>query len=347
MKTSPILDKALLKELGVLDWGYTEDPIPKTFTQYSEWADKKLHGPLNYLNDHRKDLRSDLRLVFPEFQSALVFLFSYQEAKKWLVENKEYSVAGYTLGYGGEDYHRALKARLQRIAEALERPEMKVFYSLDAQPILERDLAYRAGLGWFGKNSMLISRKEGSYFIIGSILLSEKLDLQTNALELDHCGKCSACADSCPTNAIDPVTRTLISEKCISTFTIETFKETPAPEGFDNSRGEIFGCDICQDVCPWNRKPLARVIAQLDLKENFLFLGEWLFKWPKEKLLLFISNETNRGLKKKFFGTPFDRPGKEGWLKNLKAKFLTNRTDLLEKQKDEESLIPAHDEEDV
>lgn len=347
MKLSPFLDNTLLGELGVLDWGYTEEPIPKTFHHYSEWTEKNLHGPLNYLNDHRKDLRSDLRLVFPEFQSALVFLFSYQEAKKWLVENEEYSVAGYTLGYGGEDYHRALKERLQKIVGSLKRPDLKFFFSLDAQPILERDLAYRAGLGWFGKNSMLISRKEGSYFIIGSILLSEKLDITPNNLELDHCGKCSACSDSCPTLAIDPINRTIISEKCISTFTIETFKESPAPHGFDKSRGEIFGCDICQDVCPWNKKPLARVISRLELKENFLFLREWLFTWPKEKLLSFIANETNRGLKKKFFGTPFDRPGKEGWLKNLKAKFITSQTDLLEKQRDGESQPPAHDEEDV
>src|SRR5690606_21900042 len=183
----------------------------------------------------------------PEFQSALVFLFSYQEAKKWLMENKEYTVAGYSLGFGGEDYHRALKSRLQRIAESLNRPEIKIFFSLDAQPIMERDLAYRAGLGWFGKNSMLISRKEGSYFIIGSILFSEKLEVEPNQIELDHCGKCNACAESCPTEAIDPQTRTLISEKCISTFTIETFKEAPAPDGFEKSRGEIFGCDICQD----------------------------------------------------------------------------------------------------
>lgn len=336
MKSSPILDNVLLKELGVLDWGYTEEAIPLTYSNYEKWTEKELHGPLNYLNDHRKDLRSDLRHVFPEFQSALVFLFSYQESKKWMLENKEYGVAGYTLGFGGEDYHRALKARLQKIVESMGREDLKVFYSLDAQPILERDLAYRAGLGWFGKNSMMISRKEGSYFIIGSILLNQKLDLAIPSLELDHCGKCNACSDACPTQAINPETRTIISEKCISTFTIETFKEAPAPEGFDKSRGEVFGCDICQDVCPWNRKPLLRVVASLDLKESFSYLKEWLFEWPKESLLSFISGETNRGLKKKFFGTPFDRPGKEGWLKNLKSKITSSRTDLLEKQKDEE-----------
>src|SRR5437868_175405 len=108
MKKSSVLDNTLLKELGVLDWGYTEDPIPHTLNHYEQWTEDSLHGPLSYLADHRKDLRRDLRLVFPEFQSALVFLFSYQESKKWMLDNNEHAVAAYTLGFEGEDYHRAL-----------------------------------------------------------------------------------------------------------------------------------------------------------------------------------------------------------------------------------------------
>jgi epoxyqueuosine reductase len=320
MKKSSVLDNTLLKELGVLDWGYTEDPIPHTLNHYEQWTEDSLHGPLNYLADHRKDLRKDLRLVFPEFQSALVFLFSYQESKKWMLDNNEHSVAAYTLGFEGEDYHRALKTRLTQISDSLNMPGTLFFQTIDAQPVLERDLAYRAGLGWFGKNSMLIHQKEGSYFIIGSLLLDKRLAVESGKIDIDHCGQCKACIDACPTAAINIETRTIEASKCISTFTIEIFKDAQAPEGFDNSRGEIFGCDICQDVCPWNRKPLARVIGQLKLKESFTYIKEWLFEWPKEKLKDFIESESNRGFKKKFFGTPFDRPGKEGWLKNLKSK---------------------------
>lgn len=328
MKESPILNNELLKELGVLDWGYTEESIPRSLPHFEKWTEGSQHLPLNYLNDYRKDLRRDLRLVFPEFQSALVFLFSYQEAKKWLLDEKEHSVAAYTLGFEGEDYHRALKTRLQKISESIKQSDLKFFHTIDAQPVLERDLAYRAGLGWFGKNSMLINQKEGSYFIIASLLLNQKLPIEESKLDVDHCGQCTACADACPTAAINPETRTLEASKCISTFTIEIFKEAEAPEGFDKSRGEVFGCDICQDVCPWNRKPLARVIGQLKIKESFSYLKTWLFEWPKEKLEAFIQNESNRSFKKKLFGTPFDRPGKEGWLKNLKAKINSNRNDL-------------------
>ena len=327
MRTSSILDISLLKDLGVLEWGYTEDPIPRSLSNFEAWTNNAQHGPLGYLGDHRKDLRSDLRKVFPEFQSALVFLFSYQPAKKWLLDNKQYSVAGYTLGFGGEDYHRALKTRLDQIAESLKLTDLKVFNSLDAQPIMERDLAHRAGLGWFGKNSMLINRGEGSYFIIGSLLLNQKLPIAEASVDVDHCGKCTACADACPTEAIDIETRTLTAAKCISTYTIEVFKDAPAPEGFDKSRGEIFGCDICQDVCPWNKKPLARVLGALTFKDSLSHLNDWLFVWPKDKLQNFIEGETNRGFKKKLFGTPFDRPGKEGWLKNLRSYLNSNQND--------------------
>lgn len=316
MKQSPVLNSELLKELGVLDWGYTEEPIPQTLHFYETWTNEHHHGPLQYLNDHRKHLRRDLRHVFPEFQSALVFLFSYQSAKKWMLEHDQHSVAAYTLGFEGEDYHHALKTRLQKIADTI--PDAKTFITLDIQPVLERDLAMRAGLGWFGKNSMLINRKEGSYFIIGSLLLDKKLPIEVPHMDVDHCGQCTACADACPTNAINAETRTLEASKCISTFTIELFKDAEPPAGFEKSRGEVFGCDICQDVCPWNKKPLQRISSALPLKERFSFLKDWMFNWPKEQLKMAIESETNRGLKRRFFGTPFDRPGREGWLKNLR-----------------------------
>jgi epoxyqueuosine reductase len=165
---------------------------------------------------------------------------------------------------------------------------------------------------------MIINRKEGSYFIIGSLLLDKKLPLEVSEMDVDHCGQCTACADACPTQAINVETRTLEASKCISTFTIEIFKEAEPPSGFDKSRGEVFGCDICQDVCPWNKKPLQRITSSLPLKERFSFLRDWMFEWPKEQLKKAIESETNRGLKRKLLGTPFDRPGREGWLKNLR-----------------------------
>lgn len=322
MKSSSLLPSDFLKSLGVLEWGYTEESIPLTFKQYEDWVHNADHGPLSYLADERKDLRKDLKLVYPEFQSSVVFLFGYQETKKWLLEEEKHDIAGYALGFGGADYHYELKHRLNTIFEKLKEhiPDLERFVALDAQPVLERDLAFRAGLGWFGKNSMLIHRREGSYFLIGSLLLNRKLDVSTDKIDTDHCGQCRACIDACPTDAIDVENRTIVAARCISTYTIETFKEAPAPVGFENSRGEIFGCDICQDVCPWNRKPLARVMSVLHFKENFQFLKEWFFEMPREKLKDMIEENSNRGFRKQLLGTAFDRPGKEGWLKNLKAR---------------------------
>lgn len=319
---NPLLsvDIETLNSLGIIDWGYTEESKPLSFQKYDEWVTKGLSHPLNYLQDHRKNLRTDLKLVYPEFKSALVFLFSYQPAKKWMIDHEKHQVAGYSMGFGGEDYHSALKRRLELITQRLElvSPNLRSFISLDAQPILERDLALRAGLGWFGKNSMIINQKEGSYFIIGSLLLNQTLQIEKAQVDIDHCGQCNACVEACPTGAIDGETRTLKAEACISTFTIETFKEVDPPAGFEKSRGEYFGCDICQDVCPWNKKPLGRVVADLKLVERFSFLKNWFYIWPVEQLKTLMQNESNRGLRRTLQGTAFDRPGKEGWLKNFK-----------------------------
>ena len=330
MKSLLSLPVETLKSLGVLDWGYTEDSKPTSLKNFDEWISQDLQGPLTYLSDHRKDLRSDIKNIYPEFQSSLVFLFSYQEAKKWLLENNRHEVAAYTLGYEGRDYHHVLKERLEEIYHALKKTHVGLerFIALDTQPVLERDLAFRAGLGWFGRNSMLINRREGSYFIIGSLLLNQRLDLEVVQTDVDHCGQCTLCVEACPTTAINPETRTIIASRCISTYTIEIFKDAEAPEGFDRSRGEFFGCDICQDVCPWNRKPLARVLGVLKLPESLEFLREWFFEMPLSGFLSVLEKETNRGLKRKLQGTPFDRPGKQGWIKNLKAR-LSKTTEKL------------------
>lgn len=314
------LKSSFLSELGVLDWGYTEDPLSTTYDRYEEWVSQGHSQPLGYLSDHRKELRSDLRSVYPAFQSALVFLFSYRPTKKWLLENNRHQVAAYALGFEGEDYHYALKKRLLQIHQELlkEHPGAEAFVSLDAQPVLERDLAYRAGLGWFGKNSMLISRREGSYFIIGSLLLNKKIGLPVKGMDIDHCGTCTACADACPTKAIDVETRTLRAADCISTFTIEIMQDATPPEGYDRARGEVFGCDICQDVCPWNRRPLERDFALLRFQEQFTSLSRFL-ELSKEELRSEIEQMTGRGFQRSLSGTALSRPGKKGWLKNLKS----------------------------
>ncbi len=321
MKSLHHLSQEFLSSLGVVDWGYSEEPVPMSYENYRSWIERDHQGTLQYLADERMKLRQDLRLIYPSFKSAFVFLFSYQDTKKWMLENQHHDVAAYSLGFGGEDYHYVLRSRLEMIFNKLQEefPLLEKFVAIDAQPVLDRDLAYRAGLGWFGKNSMLIHQKEGSYFIIGSLLLNQSFEIPQAQLDVDHCGNCIACIEACPTQAIEPESRTIIANKCLATFTIEVFKEVQAPLGFEKSRGEIFGCDICQDVCPWNRKPLLKTIGQLQLVEKFQFLKNWFYEWSKEDLLRYIGELSNRGLKRELQGTPFDRPGRIGWLKNLKA----------------------------
>lgn len=316
-----LFPRELLDSLGVLDWGYTEESIPRSFARMEEWVKTRDLGPLTYLSDYRFSFRDDIRRLYPEFQSALVFLFSYQPTKKWMLENNRHEVAAYTLGFEGEDYHYALKRRLKALAGHLQ---IEPYISLDLQPVMERDLAHRAGLGWFGKNSMIISRQHGSYFIIGSLLLPQKLSLPPAEVVTDFCGTCVACVEACPTDAIDPVTRTLKPAQCISTFTIELMKPADPPAGFEKSRGEFFGCDICQDVCPWNKKPLERTTPELKLADRYAFLKDLFYGG---KIAETLDKASTRGWDKMLVRTVFDRPGKRGWLKNLKP-FRSSRNDL-------------------
>ena len=193
---------------------------------------------------------------------------------------------------------------------------VKYHIAVDTWPILERDFAYQAGLGWFGKNSMILSRNYGSYFMLGMLLLDSKLDLAKKELSPDHCGKCRACIDACPTNAIIEDKRTLDAEKCISTFTIEHFKDVPAPKGYKNS-DYIFGCDICQDVCPWSKKSL----LPFDKAKNNSNLKQ---KIEDKELRSYLESISNREFRRVFKNTPLERTGRLGLLKNLKRKLSTS-----------------------
>lgn len=320
--SSDLFSQEILDSLGILDWGYTEESIPHTFEHYKAWTQNSA-GSLNYLKDHRLSLRSDIKKVYPEFQAALVFLFDYQSEKKYLLNHDLHLVAGYSLAYSGEDYHFEIAKRLKTLFDFLNLEDSEFKISLDIQPILERDLAFRAGLGWFGKNSMLISREHGSYFLIGSLLLNQKLDLDKGQISTDHCGKCTMCIEACPTQAIDPEKRTIKADLCLSTFTIETMHEADAPAGYENSRGEIFGCDICQDICPWNHKVLRTKDIEPFMSSKSLHLIEWLQRDPK-LIIAELDMMSKRGVKKFFQGSVFERPGKVGWIKNLKAKLKLN-----------------------
>jgi len=326
-----------LKKFDVVDFGYTEESTPESLEAYNEWVKKGTHAPLHYLEGDRQLKRQDLKNHWSEFQSALVFLFSYHpthfELQELAKNNPHYNglkVASYTLGFEGGDYHDLLKSKLEGIGEELKKEhQLEYKLTLDTHPVLERDLAFRSGLGWFGKNSMLINRNEGSFFIIGSLLLNKKLQMDVKAVETDHCGQCTRCIDACPTEAINPLTRTIIAQDCISTFTIEQFKIDTVPSAKMNlTSGAIFGCDICQDVCPWNKR--------VDRKQHFTRVN-----WTEgqKKILDFFMlrpvNELHQELEKMSGGeferlferTSFSRSGKRGLLKNIRL-YLTQKLNI-------------------
>lgn len=326
------LDSEFLKDLAVVDWGYSSNIHPLSFDRYENWVKRDNHGALGYLGDHRKLARRSLKSVYEQCESALVFLFSYHPQKLALEEVYKHpnwnglKVGSYVLGFEGEDYHFQVKDRLHKIARELKKGDEQLDYrlALDIHPVLERDLAFRSGLGWFGKNSMLISKKYGSYTIVGTLLLNKKLELvkEVKNVEPDHCGQCRACIEACPTVAIDPSSRTIIADQCISTFTIELFKEAKAPEGMENANGEVFGCDICQEVCPWNKRPVRNGIVSAQDKASFYensrkILSSFLLR-PITEVEENLEGISNNKFAKEFKSTPMGRTGRKGMLKNIR-----------------------------
>jgi len=249
------------KQLGFILAGVTTPDPPPHSTTFKTWLEEGRHGAMEYLADERSCLRrADPKQILPECQSILVLAIPYSPLKnaERRIQNAEFQIASYALG---EDYHEVIPPRLQKIVEFIEEqvghPVPNRYYT-DTGPILERDLAQRAGLGWIGKNSMLIHPKFGSAFFLAEILLG--IDPSTgpgpdlepdDALITDHCGTCTRCLDACPTHCILP-DRTLDARRCISYLTIELKDDIPE-DLRPLMQDWIFGCDICQMACPWNR----------------------------------------------------------------------------------------------
>lgn len=195
----------------------------------------------------RMEKRRDLEKILPGVRSVITGAFSYAPESVANVTDVKFARYGW-----GKDYHRVVKEKLDALvawmkANAEQRLEC-LTYS-DTGPILERSLAERSGLGWIGKNTCLINQKIGSYVFLGEILTT--LALPTDAPGINRCGTCTRCIDACPTKAIESA-YVLNAEKCISYQTIENRKQPVADGVAENLNGWIAGCDICQEVCPWN-----------------------------------------------------------------------------------------------
>lgn len=319
--------KDLIQKLHVTDYAYSEELEALNFDSYKDWIEKNHHGPLTYLSGERAEKRKNLKNFWPECESFITFLFSYHDTKFSLLNyyqkntDNNLKIASYSLGFKGEDYHFYLMDKLNEIGNSLkEKYGLEFQLALDIHPVLDRDLANRSGLGWYGKNSMLISKKHGSFTMIGSLLLSKKIpEMEERKVETDHCGQCRKCIESCPTEAILDGERKIISSRCISTFTIEEFKlDSVADEKMNLSSGYIFGCDICQDVCPWNKRLMRQGLYQeVEFNQKQLEILEFFKKGSSKDVQVRLESLSNSEYKNKFFKTSFFRSGKRGLLKNL------------------------------
>lgn len=234
-------------------------PLPEA-EWYQRWVRTGYAGAMSYLADHRAAMRDDPRSLLPEARSIVCVGKLYNGPQPYSTRFAEPERAWISRYAWGDDYHPLMRAGLERLAALLRDGVGREFQyraCVDTAPLLERAWARRAGLGWIGKNSCLIREGAGSWFFLGELLLS--LDLPPCAPPPDRCGTCTRCIDACPTAAIVPTGSaggppfTIDSRLCISYLTIEVRGGIP-PE-LDRVIGRhVFGCDICQDVCPWNRR---------------------------------------------------------------------------------------------
>ena len=239
------LIKTEAKKLGFLSCGiskaeFLEDEAPRL----ERWLKDGKHGKMAYMENHF-DKRLDPRLLVPDAKSIISLLLNYYTPLDQLDGAPKISKYAY-----GKDYHHVIKDKLKQLFQIINNKigEVSGRVFVDSAPVMEKSWAVRSGLGWQGKNTNLISKKAGSFFFIAELIVDLELEYDTPVT--DHCGTCTACIDACPTEALTPYH--IDASKCISYLTIELKDQIPT--AFKNKMDDwAFGCDVCQDVCPWNR----------------------------------------------------------------------------------------------
>lgn len=293
--------KALARDLGFLDIGFTKAGFMEEEARNLEtWLGQNNQGKMDYLNNHF-DLRVDPSKLVPGAKSVISLSYNYYSDK---IQQSQDAPKISKYAYG-RDYHKVIKKKLKTLLASIQEEfgEISGRCFVDSAPLLERDLAKRAGLGWVGKNTLLINKKKGSYFFLAEIVLD--LELEYDQVTQDHCGTCTKCIDACPTDAISDKGYILDARKCISYLTIELKDEIPRE--FENKmEGWMFGCDICQQVCPWNRFSSPHTESKFEPKE------ELLNKSKKEWLEI-----TNEVFDRLFEGSAVKRTKFEGLKRNI------------------------------
>ena len=290
------------KDLGFSSVGISKARhLHEEENKFEKWLSKGYQGSMNYL-EKNFDKRLDPRKLVPGSKSIISLSYNYYP-KKNIDKKNNFIISKYAYG---KDYHKVIKKKLKilfrSIKEKIGDVEGRVF--VDSAPVHERAWAKLSGLGWIGKNSLLINEKKGSYFFLAEIICD--LDLEYDSPVANRCGKCTKCIDACPTDAITSA-QIINANKCISYLTIENKKEIPT-ELKNNLNDAIFGCDICQDVCPWNK------FSKPHKEESFN---------PKNELSSLKKTDwielTEETFNKIFEGSAVKRAKYEGIIRNIKA----------------------------
>ena len=291
-------------ELGFSSIGITDIDLSQDQRYLEKWLEKDYHGEMKYMEKHGKKRSQPAELVEGTkriISLSMNYLPENYNGLELLKEDKKAFVSGYARG---RDYHKIMRSRLKKLVSKIKvhsSHENRVF--VDSAPVLEKALAQKAGLGWIGKNTLLLNKNAGSYFFLGEIYTDLELPIDEPEI-VNHCGSCTSCMDVCPTKAFEGPNQ-LDARKCISYLTIE-YKGSIKEELRPMMGNRIFGCDDCQIFCPWNK--FLKITDEADFKPRHnlddIELSN-LFMWSEEEFL------------KKTQGSPIRRAGYESWLRNI------------------------------
>lgn len=323
---------AMAKELGFATVGFAlPDGLENAADHFQKFLDKNHHGKMSWLEE-KADRRKSPKVLWPDVESIIMLSMNYGPAKNPLDNLKHKENGNISIYAKGKDYHDIIKKRLKKIARHIHRTyeaDVKVF--VDTAPVMEKPLAQKAGLGWQGKHTNLVSREYGSWLFLGAIFTTLKIDQDTE--EQDHCGSCSSCLNICPTNAF-PAPYKLDARRCISYLTIE-YKGHIDLEFREAMGNRIYGCDDCLAICPWNK------YAQLSNESQFHPRIE-LDPAKLDDLVML----DDKGFRTIFSGSPIKRMGRNFFIRNVLIAMGNSGNEeytsiLIEKLKEDSPYIRA------
>ncbi len=291
-------------ELGFQDVGFADVDLSTHRSHLENWLARNFHGEMTYMARHH-ELRCKPEKLVPGTLTVICVRMDYAATADNSLDPLDTDSGAYIARYArGRDYHKVMRKRLQKLAERIQAAVGEFGYRafVDSAPVLERALAEKAGLGWIGKNTMLLNRRAGSWFFLGELYTD--LPLPVDKPKTDHCGTCRACLDICPTGAFVDA-RKLDARRCISYLTIESKKSIPE-ELRPLMGNRVFGCDDCQLICPWNKFTTPTTEPDFAPRHSLddIELVE-LFNWSEQDFLTRTA------------GSAIRRAGYEGWLRNL------------------------------